>query len=435
MRQLFGFLEEVSIVLVAILRPAWKSVRENTGLAALSVVLAFGLWIFVTDAENPEQTKVVPDDIPVRPVNVPPEIWVPEEVATVRVEVRVEENAFDDLTKDDFEATVDLEGLTVGVHELPTTRHPTCERQSCRVEVRPLTTRGNLRVTDVLPDQIKVTLEALETKSVPAEVELIGSPPSEFSLGPTSSEVSRATVAGPHDNVQQVTRVVAPVDVEGRTESFESAVRLEARDQLGHLVERVTVEPALIDVNVEIEQVSFSRALAVSPVVVGTARQGYNPVGVTVDPPVVTVFGPEAYIDQAIAISTQPVDIEDATSDVVRTVSLDLPADVTVRGSGTASVTVKVTAASGQQVFAVPLAVTGLGDGLSIVGSLPPVQVFLFGPLPDLLHLNPNDISATIDLEGKDAGTHTVKVEVKAPEGLEVRSVSPEEIEITLEQR
>ncbi len=142
-----------------------------------------------------------------------------------------------------------------------------------------------------------------------------------------------------------VTRVVAPIDVEGRTESFESAVRLEARDQLGHLVQQITVDPAFIDVKVEIEQQSFSRALAVSPVVVGTPRQGYNIVGVTVEPPVVTVFGPESYIDQAVAISTQPVDIGDATRDVVRTVSLDLPPDVTVRGGGTVTVTVKVTAA------------------------------------------------------------------------------------------
>ena len=89
----------------------------------------------------------------------------------------------------------------------------------------------------------------------------------------------------------------------------------------------------------------------------------------------------------------------------------------------------------GQQVFAVPVTATGLGDGLSIVGNLPPVQVFLFGPSPDLLRLNPNDISATVDLDGKDAGTHTVKIEVTAPDGLEVRSVSPEEIELTLEQR
>ena len=85
MRQLFGFLEEVGVVLVAILRPAAKSVRENSGLAALSVVLAFGLWIFVTDAENPEQTDRLPFSIPVRPVNVPADVWVPEVVGEVRV--------------------------------------------------------------------------------------------------------------------------------------------------------------------------------------------------------------------------------------------------------------------------------------------------------------------------------------------------------------
>jgi YbbR domain-containing protein len=423
MRPVFEFLEEIGVVLLAILRPAWRSVRENSGLAVLSVVLAFGLWIFVTDAENPEQTKVLPVDIPVRPVNVPAEVWVPAELETpVRVEVRVEENVFDSLTKEDFEATVDLEGLTFREYLRP-------------VDVRALTTRGNLRIVEVLPEEISVTLQQLISKSVPVEIDVQGSPPPEFSLRPVDVEPSNVKVAGPQNKIGQVTKVVGPIDIEGRTESFESAVKLEARSELGDLVQDVDVDPALIDVRIEIEQDSFSRALAVFPVIVGETRQGYDDVGVTVDPPVVTVFGPESYIDEAVSISTQPVDIGDATSDVVRTVSLELPPDVTVGGGGTVTVTVRVTAVPGQQVFAVPVTANGLGDGLSIVGNLPAAQVFLFGPSPDLLRLNPNDISATIDLEGKDAGTHTVKIEVKAPEGMEVSSVSPEEIEVTLEQR
>jgi YbbR domain-containing protein len=63
------------------------------------------------------------------------------------------------------------------------------------------------------------------------------------------------------------------------------------------------------------------------------------------------------------------------------------------------------------------------------------VQVFLFGPLPTLLALNPTDIFASVDLDGKGEGTHKIKVRVSAPDGLEVRSVSPEELEIQLEQR
>ena len=76
----------------------------------------------VRDATRRTRSRqnVLPVDIPVRPVNVPAESWVPEELAgPVRVEVRVEENVFDSLTKEDFEATVDLEGLTVGEYELP----------------------------------------------------------------------------------------------------------------------------------------------------------------------------------------------------------------------------------------------------------------------------------------------------------------------------
>jgi YbbR domain-containing protein len=416
------FLQEVAAIAGAILRPAAKSVRENSGLAVLSIVLAFGLWIFVTDAENPERTVVPTVDIPVEPVNVPPDVVVAEELATVRVRVRVEENVVDSLTKEDFQATVDVDGLTVGVYTLP-------------VEVRPLTTRGNLRIVAVLPEEIDVRLAQLLSKTVPVKVEMRGTPASEFTLVGSDVETETAVVAGPQEGVSAVTEVVASVDMEGRTESFEGAVKLEPRNQQGVLVENVTVDPAAVDVQVEIEQTTFSRALAVSPVLEGAPRQGYNVVGIAADPLVVTVFGPETYIEAATTIPTQPVDVDDATEDVVRTVSLDLPTGVTVNGGASVTVTVEISAAPGQLTFAVPVTANGLGDNLSIVGTLPAAQVFVFGPLPELLELDPNDISATIDLGGKDAGTHTVKVDATVPEGLEVRAVTPQEIQVQLESR
>src|SRR3990172_699779 len=143
MDQIRTFLREIGLIARALLRPAARSVRENSGLAVLSVVLAFGLWVFVTRAENPEQTRTLPIDIPVQAVNVPPDIAVPRELQPVRVRVRVEENVIDSLTKDDFQASVDLEALTVGAYKRP-------------VEVRELTTRGNLRIVEVLPPHIPV---------------------------------------------------------------------------------------------------------------------------------------------------------------------------------------------------------------------------------------------------------------------------------------
>jgi len=416
------FLQEVGLIAGALLRPAARSLRENSGLAVLSVVLAFGLWVFVTRAENPEQTRTLPIDIPVQAVNVPPDIAVPRELQPVRVRVRVEENVVDSLTRDDFQASVDLEALTVGAYERP-------------VEVRELTTRGNLRIVEVLPPQIPVRLEQLLSKTVPVKLEMRGTPPADFSVGATEVDSDTAVVSGPRDSVGAVTVAVALVDVEARTETFEGAVRLEPRNEQGVLVEDLNVDPATVDVKIEIEQRTFSRALAVSPELRGIPRQGYNVVGVSADPLVVTVFGSQTFIEKATTIPTQPVDVEDATADVVRTVSLDLPTGVTVKGSVNVTVTVRISPAPGQLTFAVPLTATGLGNDLSIVGALPPVQVFLFGPLPTLLELNPNDISASVDLDGKGAGAHNIKVKVSAPDGLEVRSITPEELEIQLEQR
>jgi len=191
----------------------------------------------------------------------------------------------------------------------------------------------------------------------------------------------------------------------------------------------------VVDVSIGIEQKSFSRALAVSPQLKGTPKEGYNVLGVSVEPAVVTVFGSQTFVEQAVAILTQPVDIDGATSDISRTVSLNLPTGTSVKGGVNVTVKVKIIAVTGQQAFAVPMAVNGLADSLKISGTLPPVQVFLFGPLTDLLKLNPDDIKATIDLDGKDAGTQKVTVKVTAPNGLETRSVSPQEIDVNLERK
>ena len=110
MEQIRRFFQEVALVLAALLRPLARSLRENSGLAVLSVVLAFGLWIFVTDAENPTVTRVLPIDLEVQPANVPSDVAVANDLATVRVRIRVSEVEFDSLTAADFEATVNLDG-------------------------------------------------------------------------------------------------------------------------------------------------------------------------------------------------------------------------------------------------------------------------------------------------------------------------------------
>jgi len=415
--------EETVAIVLGLLRPAVKSVRENTGLAALSVVLAFGLWIFVTDTENPTNVRVVPEDIPVQAIHVPADVALADVLPPVRARVRVADNVFESLSAADFEATVDLQGLTVGTYDLA-------------VQVRPLTSRGGLRVDDVLPQRITVRLSEQISKSVPVSIDTQGSPPSGYTTGSPQTKQTTTLVSGPQDKVDQVTQAVAVLNVNGRTEPVDQAVRLVPRDSRGFLVVGVELDPPLIDVSLDVQQQLFSRSLAVSADVTGTPADGYNVVAVSVNPASVTVRGLESFIQSALTIKTRPVDIQDSTGDEVRSVSLDVPADVSVTGGiKVVTVTVKIEPASGQAVFLVPVNPVGLGDGLSIRGALPSVQVTLRGTLPGLRDVTPADIVASVDIKDKDAGIYRVTVKVTAPADLQVLSVSPVEVQLTLEKK
>lgn len=422
MERLRQLVNEAVHALRSLVWPVAGSVRDNAGLAALSVVLGFALWIFVTDTENPTRSGILPLDLAVEPVNVPGDLAISGSPVNVRVRVEVDPDVWDTLTNADFQATVDLGGLQAGTYDLP-------------VRVEPETGRGNLRVIEVLPPTVPVELKSLFSKSVAVSVNLEEPPPPGFEASVPEPDSDTVLVTGTQDRVTLVTQAVATLDLSGRTDDTVQAIRLEPRDSRGFLVEGVTLEPSLVNVSVEIEQTEFSRALVISPQVTGSPAEGYDIVSVQADPAVVTVFGPQSFVGEAATIRTQPVDITDATEDVVTTVALDLPADVSVSGGTSVTVTINIQPATATRTLGVTAVAIGLDANLAINGTLPLIEVVLLGELPDLRDLRPNDIGATINLTGLGEGTHTVTVSVSAPAVASVASTSPETVQITLEPR
>ena len=408
---------------VALVRPVVSSLSDNRGLASLSVVLAFGLWIFVTDTENPTQTRVLPIDIPVQPINVPDDVAIASSIAPVRLRITVAEDVFDSLTAGDFEADVDLDGLTVGSYELP-------------VNVRALTGRGGLRIDEPLPDVVSVDLAQLTGKTVPVQINVTGSPATGFTISPAVLDADAVLVTGPQEEVDSVSQVTATLDVTARTTSVDQAVRLTPRNDRGLLVKRVNLEPSVIGVTIEIEQERFSRSVVVSAKIAGEPAIGYNIVSVSVNPPTVTVRGTESFITGTDSIDTQPVGISGADETVVRSVSLDIPSGAEVTGGvGTVTVTVTIGPATSEFSFMVPITAANLEPDLRLVGALPSVTVKLIGPFPILSQVSPADISATVDLADLGAGTHSVKVDVAQLAGVSVSGVTPQDIDVVLESQ
>jgi YbbR domain-containing protein len=400
---------------------ALASLRGNWSLAVLSLVLAAMLWVFVTDVENPTRTDPFPARIPIETVNVGQGLAVASlSESAVSLRISAPEDIWDELTREDFRATVDLSGLSQGQNEVT-------------VSVDALGS-ADIEIVEVRPSQVTVSLETVISKSVPARAKLAGAPPLGYEASPATVSPAQVTVSGPESLVNLVEEAIADVNLTGVNVSLRQEFAVTARDDHGGVIEGVDLEPTIVEVDLPIIQKEFSTVYVVTPSFRGVPAEGFTVNDVKVDPAFVTISGPIEVLQSISTLSTETVDIDGASSDVIRVVGLQLPPEAQ---AGQESVTVQVSvgpvsATTGEVTFSVTPEIEGMGEGLS--ASLLPrtVEVTVSATLPILSELSSQSLDVTLDVTGLAAGTHDVPVAVTAPPGVQILSFDPPTVQVTL---
>jgi YbbR domain-containing protein len=152
-----------------------------------------------------------------------------------------------------------------------------------------------------------------------------------------------------------------------------------------------------------------------------------------VDPPFAVVTGTIEALQSLTLVATDEVDIGGATSNVARAAKLRLPSDLTVVGSDTVTVEISISPARGEITVGVTPAVQGLEAGLKASLGTNLVEVRVAGGIPDLRALSPAGVTAVIDAAGLQEGVHSLPVQVTLPPGLQVVSVEPATVVVTIE--
>jgi YbbR domain-containing protein len=397
----------------------FSSVRHNFGLAMLSLALAVGVWVFITDTEQSTKTGWFRGEIPVQPVSVPEDLTLAALPPDVTVRIEAPADVFDSLAVEDFRATINLAGAAVGLSDV-----------EVRVQVLGET---HVKVIQVSPDRLTVELKPVVSQLVPVVADVVGSPPIGYEAQQPVLNPQQVLVSGPEDLVKRVKSAVATVNLSGAVGGVRQSYSLVARDDRGFIVAGVSLEPDNADVEVKVEQKQFERLVAVSPSVRGSPGAGYDVTAVEVDPPSVTLLGPSDILNVTSVILTEDIDISGATSDLFRTVSLRLPLSVSVSGSATVSVRVRITPGEGEATFGVAPTTTGLASDLRVARITPLVEVRLQGELPTLRSVIPDQVKVNVDLTGLAAGTHRVEPRIETPPELQVLSTSPSAVEVVLE--
>ncbi len=397
-----------------------RSLLGNLSSMIMSFILATMVWMAATIQENPFVEAFLAEEVPVEVINRGEGLVIVGGVEpSVKVKVRTPESVFADLRAGSFSAYVDLQGLDVGLHEVP-------------VRVEPA---GNLvRIVEASPGVFTVRLDRKGVKTAEVRVSVYGDPPQGYYQGSVQIAPNQVTVSGPQSFIDQVARVTAEVYLRGEKDTLERPVALTARDEVGSVVTGVDIDPPSVMVSVPIEQRVGYRELSIRTAIQGTPASGYWISSISADPSTVTVLGnPGAVSDIPGYLETYPVSVEDARESISEQVALVFPEGVSpLEDVRSVQVLIEISAVLGGQTVQLAPVLQGLGRGLEATFSPETVEVILSGPLSELEALGAEDVQVIVDLSDYGPGTHFVPLAVESPESLQVQAVLPDQVEVTI---
>lgn len=389
-------------------------------VAALAIALAVSL---IAAASEPEVSGTFEGKIPVERANLPEGHVLRGALGEVEVSYRGPQEATRRLSLSSFRAEVDLAAYDLAhtgeLRELP---------------VRVAVSDARIAIVQVRPSAVAVRLVPVESKRMPVKVRFENQPPAGYQAGEPSVQPAEVTVRGPADSLREVVTVVAQVRFTDAPNDVSLQPRALALDGAGREVAGVETQPQNVAVAVAVQAALQTRTVAVVPLIRGAPATGFWVVGVTTDPAVVTIRGEAALLEQIDRVETVALDIGGATRDRIARLALAPPPGTTLaRGTTLVLVEISIQPARGTRSFpAVAVHVQGLGKDL--VAELDPssVEVVLSGNLPTLLAIRPEQITASVDLSGRAAGSYQVEVALGAPSETTVLSATPVRVGVLL---
>jgi YbbR domain-containing protein len=177
------------------------------------------------------------------------------------------------------------------------------------------------------PSKILVNVDQLATVTATVTLDQLDSVPAGFHEVSAVVEPKQVSVAGPKSLLTGVDAYVV-VHLDSHQSFFQETPVVAVRDQKKKPITGLLINPATVSVKVTIQADAVTETKVAGWSLTGQPAAGYRVTNVTVTPIQVSVTGLAATLDTIQQIQSDPVDITNATADVVHTVTLRLPAGV-----------------------------------------------------------------------------------------------------------
>jgi YbbR domain-containing protein len=400
---------------------SWMT-NKKVNTRIISILFAVALWLYVASEQNPTEHKPI-KDVPVRLVNteaIGASGLVIRDPQQYKVDVNLQGKriVLAEIKAGDIIAEADLRGYTKrGVNNVP-------------VEIRGLP--SNVELTDYSPKSIKIEMEQISSIQVPVTLTTEGKPLEGYTALPPVITPGEVLVNGPESVLGSVRVLTAVMKLSGSSADLKQVLAVRAVDADNNNIAGVTVNPETVEVTVPVRK---TKTVRIEPVIVGQPSADWMVTDITQNRQTVLVYGEDSVLQATDSIKTQPVSLAGVNENTSINVGLVMPEGIaSVENISSVTVYVRGVRMISKELLIDRVNFTGIGDNLKLSEgtAAPSVRVTIRGREDIVNRVTADDVTVTAGLAGLGEGRHTVALDVKLPEGIQLIAVIPQRVEVEL---
>lgn len=356
----------------------------------ISLLLAISLWAFVVNTGY--RSAVFSESIPITPRDIPDGLALATELPEVQIEVFAPTASYQALKAQDIQAFINLAGLKEGQHTL---------------EVKVFADDPNVRITQITPSLVDISLEKEQTQEFNVTLETEGELGQGYVADEPTLNPNRVLVTGAASLLKKIDKVAVRLPLNGETTNVEKNLNPKAFNKEHKNLVGLSFEPKEVLVKLPVIKAEDAKTVSIEVVTTGQPPEGYLVGTITTDPDKTAVQGSSKALSEITTLKTEPIDINEATQDIELTVKLVLPDNLRADPS---QVNVKIEIKAGsltEEFIAIPK-ITNLKSGLE--ASLEPrtFKVSISGPANLISDVRHQDLILNLDLSDKEEGEYTI---------------------------
>ena len=274
----------------------------------LCLIAACALWVYVMNEQNPQVENTY--TVPVETRNLDRSLVATNVPSTVKVKVRMSRSDMIYMRSDNIKAYVDLTGVTDG--DYPNT--------PIHVSVP-----GDESVVSVTPKTFDLNVDTYAVKTLPANVQIFGTPETNFSVESKKVTPDTITIAGSSSMIAKADRAVVSVNIAGKEKSFTEFDSVNILDADGNTVTGLDIMPSLVKVAVKMKEATKLGNLPIRIDTKGEPAKGYKVGRITITPSVATITAPISFFSSNKTLDLDPIDVTGASSDIHQVVNVNVP--------------------------------------------------------------------------------------------------------------